>query len=173
MNLIIKAAQFAHKAHIAQLRKFSGDPYFVHLARVAGRVAALENTTEEMVAAAYLHDACEDTDAPQVHATEWNEFPCKVQDLVVELTNVYTKLNFSHLNRKTRKKLETERIGKISQAAKCIKLIDRIDNIEDFKRTGNLEQYYINESRALLEVLRGANPDLEKELQNLVGINGN
>src|SRR6267142_486618 len=60
MSIILKAAQMANFWHQDQRRKNNGRPYITHLIRVAGRVCLRPDSTEEMVAAAYLHDAIED-----------------------------------------------------------------------------------------------------------------
>ena len=54
-HLVFKAREFAREAHRSQLRKYTGEPYFVHLEEVAGLVerAGLSN---DAVAAAWLHD---------------------------------------------------------------------------------------------------------------------
>lgn len=60
MSLIIDAAQFAATAHKGQVRKYNGRPYISHPIRVAGRVATHPEASEELVAAAFLHDVVED-----------------------------------------------------------------------------------------------------------------
>jgi (p)ppGpp synthase/HD superfamily hydrolase len=77
MNLIIKAADLANIAHEGQKRKYNGRPYIEHLMRVAGRVTLLSDSTEEEIAAAWLHDVIEDCDekyirGPSVLATSWS-----------------------------------------------------------------------------------------------------
>ena len=54
---------FATAAHaaIGQKRKYSGDDYIVHPARVAS-IVTRHGGTDEMIAAAWLHDTVEDTD---------------------------------------------------------------------------------------------------------------
>ena len=59
--LINKAKMLAGKAHEGQFRKYSGMPYIVHPIEVATIVQTV-NHTDEMVAAALLHDVVEDTD---------------------------------------------------------------------------------------------------------------
>ena len=56
------ALVFATAAHAAvgQMRKYTNDPYIVHPIRVATTVAKFGGT-DEMIAAAYLHDVVEDT----------------------------------------------------------------------------------------------------------------
>ncbi len=66
MNLIIKAARLAAKAHEGQKRDVTGDPYIFHPGRVASRVTLLDGVDglvigEDEVAAAWCHDVAEDT----------------------------------------------------------------------------------------------------------------
>ena len=83
-NLFDKAVKFATVAHGDQKRKYTDDPYIVHPLAVAELVKSTENHTEEMLAAAVLHDVLEDTDT---HPTEiFNEFGPVVFKYVMELT---------------------------------------------------------------------------------------
>ena len=63
MDIVKKAQVFAIAAHAAvqQKRKYTNEPYIVHPAEVASIVAGVEGSTEDMVAAAWLHDVVEDT----------------------------------------------------------------------------------------------------------------
>jgi len=63
LTIVDKARYFATAAHAAvgQKRKYSDDDYIVHPIRVANLVKQYGGT-EEMIAAAYLHDVVEDTD---------------------------------------------------------------------------------------------------------------
>ena len=55
MELVLKAREFAEKAHAGVLRKgSSGDPYFYHVERVAAALAAV-GLPEAVVAAGYLY----------------------------------------------------------------------------------------------------------------------
>lgn len=58
-----KAHVYAMAAHAAVQGKlmYTGEPHVVHLAEVARRVAAIPGATEDMVAAAWLHDAIKHT----------------------------------------------------------------------------------------------------------------
>ena len=63
MSLIKKAQSFANNAHEGQVRKYGGEPYIDHPIRVAMLlIEFIPNISEEMVAAALLHDVLEDTD---------------------------------------------------------------------------------------------------------------
>lgn len=59
-RMVKKAYEFASQAHAGQKRK-SGEPYFVHPLATAARLADLHMDTPT-IAAALLHDICEDTD---------------------------------------------------------------------------------------------------------------
>ena len=59
------AADLAFRAHDGQLRKWSpsNEPYFAHVEAVAIRVSEIPGAQPQWIAAAYLHDVLEDTDA--------------------------------------------------------------------------------------------------------------
>jgi (p)ppGpp synthase/HD superfamily hydrolase len=59
MNIVDRARKFAERAHREQVRKYTGEPYFVHLDEVA-KLCARFGCNKRTVAAAYLHDTIED-----------------------------------------------------------------------------------------------------------------
>jgi guanosine-3',5'-bis(diphosphate) 3'-pyrophosphohydrolase len=126
MNLILKAAAFARQAHAEQRRKYNDRPYIQHPARVAGRVAARSQATEVMVAAAFLHDVVEDT--PHTLDEILTEFGPDVARLVAELTNPSKGLKSP---RRERKQIDRDHLAVVSVEAKIIKLLDRIDNLQE------------------------------------------
>jgi (p)ppGpp synthase/HD superfamily hydrolase len=128
MNLILEAQSFAHAAHdsIKQVRKYTGEPYWVHTDAVAAVVAA-HSDNEFAIAAAHLHDTLEDVPSVTV-AVLLNKFPKEVVNMVVELTDQFTKENYPKLNREQRKAQEAARIARISPDSKTIKLADLFDN---------------------------------------------
>jgi len=81
---IVKAYDFAKKAHQGQKRKFSDLDYFVHPKAVARRIEELGGT-EEMIVASFLHDVIEDTNI--TFETIEIEFGTEVYLLVCELTS--------------------------------------------------------------------------------------
>lgn len=163
--MLDKAIKFAKKSHEGQKRKFSGEPFYNHVYRVHETVKTYTDN-EDLHAASILHDVVEDCNI-QAEQLEY-EFNLVVAAIVTDLTNVYTKKNYPNLSRKERKLQELIRIGKISWSAKLIKLADRIDNVEDFKRNDEDCEYYLKETRQLLEVLKGVNYTLEDRLRQLV-----
>lgn len=156
MSIYEKAKMFAVEAHgsIGQVRKYTGEPYHVHVQAVAELVATKTND-EEILAAACLHDVLEDV-APSMSQygkeTILQEFGERVLNLVVELTDVYTKENHPDLNRKKRKQLEAERLAQVSEDAKLIKRADLFDNNKSIMGT-SFEKVWLQEKAVLDSVL--------------------
>lgn len=126
MNIILKAAAFARRAHGGQERKYTNLPYIIHPARVAGRVGILPNAQDEMVAAAYLHDVLEDTRTTAGELDQ--EFGPQVTYYVDWLTN---KSKGTGLSRAQKKQMDRERLRDAPFEVKQIKLLDRIDNLSE------------------------------------------
>lgn len=164
MNLILKAAAFARQAHDGQRRKYNARPYIQHPARVAGRVAARPQATEVMVAAAFLHDVVEDT--PHTLDEILAEFGPDVARLVAELTN---PSKGSKAPRREREQVDRDHLAVVSVEAKVIKLLDRIDNLQEMvDAPSNFRRRYCEESRLLADVIGDADPDLKAELLDCV-----
>jgi guanosine-3',5'-bis(diphosphate) 3'-pyrophosphohydrolase len=162
MGLIVEAARFAAKCHCGQFRKYNGMPYITHPIRVAGRVATHDLATDELVAAAFLHDTVEDCGLSFVDIE--SQFGSRVAVFVVELTNVPRDYG---VNRAERKRRDRERIAGISKLAKVVKLIDRIDNLREIDRGDDFALVYAKESLLLLEVIDGVDLSLSTELESL------
>lgn len=165
-NMIMQAASFCIKAHGAQLRKFSGIPYHTHPARVGGRISVIPGATELEVCAGYLHDVIEDT--PVTKEELLAIFPSQVVTYVVNLTDVYTKKAFPHLNRSDRRQLEYTRLANQDTWTRKIKLVDRIDNIRDMAPVEDFYRIYCKESQHLLTALKNTDDLLESELRYLI-----
>lgn len=156
-ELIARAREYAVSAHarINQLRKYSLQPYDVHLRAVAGLVASV-GADRAMIAAAWLHDIVEDT--PATFEDIEREFGPDVVGLVKELTDVSKP---GDGNRAARKALDREHLARGSARAKTIKLADIIDNCTDICRHDpKFGRVYLAEARSLLEVLREGHPGL-------------
>jgi len=160
MSLIINAAHFAAAAHGEQRRKYSETPYIWHPARVAGRVALLPNATEEMIAAAYLHDVLEDTPTTVFKLEEL--FGSKVTKMVIDLTNVSKG---STKPRAERKKMDFEYLSSTPPEIKQIKLLDRIDNLREMQGAPDkFGRLYCQESRDLSAAIGLVDTQLNGEL---------
>lgn len=171
-NIVIAAAQFASKVHAGQIRKDSKEglstPYFTHLARVAGVIASLPGSTEDMVCAAYLHDTIEDTHV--VFEDIKARFGEKIAKMVNDLTNISKRDNeLAKKNRAERKKADNNYLKSTSNNVKTIKLADRLDNMTDFALSDNPFKYkYAAETQDLLKVIGDANEELTKRIQKVL-----
>jgi len=165
-ELVQKAADFSAEAHSGVKRKYSGEPYFNHPARVAAQLALLPGVTEIEIAAALLHDTLEDC-ATVTSEILKKEFGVEVMLLVQELTN--PSKNFKGVSRDERKAMDREHVARASVSAKHIKILDRLDNLPlDFVKVDpNFARKYALESRLLADAIAedlGVNDDLLKRL---------
>ena len=80
-DLVVRARLYATQAHsrINHRRKYTSEPYDVHLKNVANIVASVTEDAE-MIAAAWLHDIVEDTPASFLDLEQ--EFGLQVAELV-------------------------------------------------------------------------------------------
>jgi (p)ppGpp synthase/HD superfamily hydrolase len=147
-NLIDKARAFATRAHGTQLRKYCGRPYIEHPEAVAELVACVPHT-DEMIAAALLHDTVEDTWVTLDDIER--EFGAEVAGLVRSLTDVSRPEDG---NRAARKAIDREHLSHSSPQAATIKLADLIDNsVSICAHDPAFAKVYLLEKAALLEVL--------------------
>ena len=129
-DLVDRARVYATEAHqrINHRRKYNNEPYHVHLSAVA-RLVATVTDDDEMLAAAWLHDTVEDTQATLEDIEA--EFGVQVAELVEELTDVSKP---GDGNRVRRKQIDRMHLAQASQRAKTVKLADLIDNCKDITR---------------------------------------
>jgi hypothetical protein len=156
-DLIALAEDYATRAHarIDQRRKYSNQPYDVHLRSVA-RLVAEVSSDEQMIAAAWLHDTVEDT--PATFRDIEQVFGRDVAQLVAELTDVSRP---GDGNRSTRKAIDRAHLAAASDRAKTVKLADLIDNCRDICRHDpRFARVFADEMEALLVVLEGGDPTL-------------
>lgn len=142
-----RAKFFAEVAHAGQTRKYSDDPYITHPIRVS-EIVAHNGGTDDMVAAALLHDVVEDT--PVTHDEILDKFGANVGYLVFRLTDV----DLSHGNRKTRKALDRDRIANSCARVQLIKLADFIDNTTSIvQHDPSFAKLYLQEKSQMLDVM--------------------
>ena len=150
MEVVEKARVFATAAHAAcgQLRKYTYEPYIVHPAEVASIVASVPHT-DEMVAAAWLHDVVEDTGV--TIETIRAEFGEKIAELVGWLTDVSRP---DHGNRAARKAVDRAHTAMAPAEAQTVKLADLISNTRSImEHDEKFAKTYLEEKRLLLEVM--------------------
>ncbi|BES84402.1 hypothetical protein PEC302107_38250 [Pectobacterium araliae] len=125
MKLSERARIFATQAHTeaGQTRKFTGEPYIVHPTAVV-ELLKCANPTEEMIAAAWLHDVVEDTDITLDLIGV--QFGSLVKRYVEMLTDVRPRRSGGE--RITRKNANLIHSAQANPEAQTIKLCDLIDN---------------------------------------------
>ncbi len=161
--LINKAKMLAGKAHEGQMRKYSGTPYIVHPIEVATIVQSVDHT-DEMIAAALLHDVVEDTEYSFEDIAK--EVSPEVAKLVEGLTDVSKPQDG---NRKVRKALDKDHLAKQNAEVQTIKLADVISNSQDIKANDpSFAKVYIEEMKALLEVLDKGDKTLYAKAKEIV-----
>jgi len=163
-DLVERARQFASSAHkrIGHQRKYSNQPYQVHLQAVAELVAGVTDDAE-MIAAAWLHDTVEDTPATLDDISE--NFGRGVAELVENLTDVSKP---SDGNRATRKAIDLQHSARASTRAMSVKLADLIDNCRDITRHDErFARVYVPEMGALLNVLVDGDQTLYEQARRL------
>lgn len=150
MSITDKAYYFAAAAHAAvgQKRKYSGDDYIVHPSRVAQTVKQYGGS-DDMIAAAYLHDVVEDTQVDMDTIT--GLFGSVVAKLVSDLTDVSVP---SDGNRATRKAIDRQHSQDACVDAQFIKCADIIDNSWDIAEHDlSFWKVYKQEMLLLLDVM--------------------
>jgi hypothetical protein len=163
-DLVERARAYATRAHkrIEHRRKYSNQPYDVHLEAVAKLVATVSSDAET-IAAAWLHDTVEDT--PATLGDIEAQFGATVAELVEELTDVSKP---GDGNRAQRKEIDRQHLAQASVRAKTVKLADLIDNCRDITRHDpRFARIYLAEMGALLEVLKEGDPLLLQQAQRL------
>ena len=156
-ELVERARHFATAAHrgVSQLRKYTGEPYEEHLQRGAAIISGSPSCSST-IAAAWLHDAVEDTPAT-IEDVE-REFGPGVRELVDALTDVSRPHDG---NRAARKAIDREHLAGAPARAQTVKLADLIDNCDDICRhSRGFGRIFLEEMRRLLEVLTRADPQL-------------
>lgn len=193
MNLPDRALAFARVAHGEQKRKYTGNPYIEHPIRVAQLVREAGGT-EEMIAAAYLHDVVEDVPTDTVLSMVDEKFarsfvvlsiesrinagrPIKLLALghefgtdVAMLVDMVTDVSLpADGNRKARKQKDLEHLAQASPEGKTIKLADLIDNSRDIvKNDPDFARVYMREKAALLPHLAEGSEKLYREAWKIV-----
>ncbi|MGB0680079.1 MAG: RelA/SpoT family protein [Polyangiales bacterium] len=124
-GLVRRAYAFAENAHQGQWRK-SGDPYFVHPAKVAAIIAQMR-LDPASVAAALLHDVVEDTDITCA------ELSAAFGEEIAFLVDAVTKLGRVNFSCKEDQQAESFRKMLVAMASDIrvllVKLADRLDNM--------------------------------------------
>jgi guanosine-3',5'-bis(diphosphate) 3'-pyrophosphohydrolase len=168
VRLISEAAELAARRHNGMARKGRGnEPCINHLAEVANLLAiATEGGDAELVAAGWLHDVIEDTDATREELAQ--KFSDRVASLVVECTD---DMSLSKPERRRRQVIDAP---KKSASAKMIKIADKISNIGARIHSGPSAAErddlvdYTNWAEEVVAGCRGGNQWLDKTFDDAV-----
>lgn len=171
-----KAEDFAREKHEGEIRKFSGEPYFNHVKRVAEYVREFKKShnQDELIAAAFLHDILEDTETDYFEIKE--NFGELIASIVKELTNNPSKIEIFSKRKYLGKKMANPE--KMSSWALVIKLADRLDNVSDLKTAspGFCKKYseqtffildYLEKNRKLSNTHKALINEIRKKLNEL------
>ena len=120
MDIIEHARAYAAAKHADKKRKYTDQPYFNHLQAVVSTLQGAGVMEPTVLAAAYLHDTVEDTDATIQDII--GEFGTAVAELVYWLTDA------EEGNRESRTLMASWRLARAPIQAKLIKFADIIDN---------------------------------------------
>jgi guanosine-3',5'-bis(diphosphate) 3'-pyrophosphohydrolase len=157
-DVVQKARSFAAKAHGLQQRKYEDAPFVVHLDRVVQLLRDHGFDAPVLLAAAYLHDVVEDTDATIQDVLD--DFGPEVAELVYWLTDA------EQGSRKIRKIMSAWRLSRAPIEAKLIKLADLADNTPSIvERAPDFARVYLAEKRRILdEIARVEGPAFRDNL---------
>lgn len=162
--LVDEAKQLAGKAHEGQVRKYSGMPYIIHPVEVATIVQTVEGHTDEMIAAALLHDVVEDCDVTFEQIAE--EVSPEVAELVRGLTEISKPEDG---NRAVRKAKDRDFLAQQSAEVQTIKYADIISNTQDIRANDpSFAKVYIEEMKLLLEVMDKGDAKLREKAKEIV-----
>jgi guanosine-3',5'-bis(diphosphate) 3'-pyrophosphohydrolase len=168
ISTILAAVKFSAEKHRDQRRKGStAYPYINHPIEVAETLWSVGGVRDvATIVAAILHDTIEDTETTPEELERL--FGSHVRELVAEVTDD------KNLSKEERKQLQVDHAPHKSDAAKQIKLGDKLCNVrdvaEDPPHTWSLERRreYLDWAERVVAGLRGANPRLEAHFDRIL-----
>ncbi len=125
LHLLFRALNYAAKQHQTQKRKGNDSvPYINHPIKVTSIITQfIPNASDELMAAAVLHDVVEDSDATidDIHTL----FGATIASIVQEVTDDKS------LPKAQSKQKQIENAPRLSHNAKLIRISDKIANVRD------------------------------------------
>ena len=130
-ELLDRAIIFAVHAHAGTERRGKGYPYIVHPMEAVEIVATM-TADQELLAAAALHDAVEDTEVTveQIRA----EFGERIASLVADESDVMPEGMTEEASWHQRKQAAIDRLSSASHDAKIVALGDKLSNMRAIAR---------------------------------------
>ncbi len=166
-GLILQALAFAARKHRDQRRKdHHASPYINHPIALADILVNEGGVTDiDVICAALLHDTIEDTETTVEELEQ--AFGATVAGIVVEVTDDKA------LPKAERKRLQIEHAPHLSDAARLVKLADKISNLRDLLDhppadwTDQRKREYFAWAARVVDGLRGVHPGLEAVFDTL------
>lgn len=161
---------FVKQMHGDQKRKYTGEPYYIHLLSVADKVSQFDSGSLE-TEIALCHDLVEDTPCSLADLSQQlirlgydiNQ-DAKILNGVADLTDVYTHEKYPTLNRAQRKELEALRIIQSKPISQTVKYADILDNITSILLYDKgFARVYLNEVNSYIRKIDKGNPQLYGE----------
>ena len=164
-DIVEKARVFQVAAHSAvkQVRKYTGEPYWVHPIEVANILREYPHT-DAMLAASLLHDTIEDTGI--TYDLVLAEFGPIIAGYVDWLTD---KSIAEDGNRAVRKKKDADRLAQAPWEVQTIKYCDLISNTKSIlEHDKDFAKIYLKEKAYLLSIMdKGVSTLYLRALQNV------
>jgi GTP diphosphokinase / guanosine-3',5'-bis(diphosphate) 3'-diphosphatase len=168
-DLVLRAVAFAAHKHRDQRRKNQeASPYINHPIELATVLWAEGVHDPVVVAAALLHDTLEDTE------TTWQElrgeFGEEIADIVGEVTDT------KWIKKEARKRLQVARAKHASEAARLVKLADKICNLRDVAAHPpagwplERRRQYFDWAKEVVDRLRGTHAALEEKFDDVYAL---
>lgn len=175
--MLHRALKYAYRHHKKQDRDGEAAlPYLTHVADVVNKLRYLGGETDaEVLAAAFLHDVLEETEATVEDLRE--RFGDRVTGLVLELTREEPTSEVAEVLPpdelyELRSQLLLDGVSRMSPEAHRVKLADRLSNLEGARATrpeAKLRQYEAQTRRMLEIIPREACPELWDRVQGMAG----
>lgn len=158
-DVAFRAMKFARNVHRNQVRKYTNDPYAIHLAEVAGIVATVSDDPID-IAVAWLHDCMEDCDVMYEEIVD--EFG---EDVAY---GVFMLSDLEKGNRAERKKLSRKRLSEAMPWVQTIKYADLISNTPSIvKHDPKFATTYLEEINQFMDVVDKGDRELFEMLRNM------
>ena len=167
LAVLLAALGFAAEKHRHQRRKDEqASPYINHPIAVAETLVKIGGITDTAtIVAAILHDTIEDTETTEQELV--GRFGVRVATIVGEVSD---DQNLSYDERKRR---QVDHAGELSEAARLVKLGDKICNVSDITLTppatwsGARKTEYVRWAREVVAQIRGTNAALESHFDSI------
>ena len=145
---IAHANDFASKAHLGQIRKSSGEPYFTHPTAVYNLLKNIGVRDRNILVAALLHDTIEDS------STSMNDI---IRHFNKDVAKIVKGLSSSDkgINKYGKPKYLAHKMIKMSNEVLIIKLADRWHNLQDMNAMPkDKSKAYLLQTKYIIEELK-------------------